>query len=64
VFELELKFDKQINAVVKSIFYRSCLLLKKILSIKDLEKVINAFIWSRLDYCHVLSVGSCLKVDR
>ncbi len=61
VFDPELKFDKQINAVVKSWFFqiRSIARLKPILSRKDLEKVINAFVLSRLDYCNVLYVESC-----
>ncbi len=61
VFDPELKFDKQINAVVKSCFFqiRSIARLKPILSRKDLEKVINAFVLSRLDYCNVLYVESC-----
>ncbi len=52
---------KQINAVVKSCFFqiRSIARLKPILSRKDLEKVINAFVLSRLDYCNVLYVESC-----
>ncbi len=61
VFDPELKFDKQVNAVVKSCFFqiRSIARLKPILSRKDLEKVINAFVLSRLDYCNVLYVESC-----
>ncbi len=61
VFDPELKFDKQINAVVKNSFFqiRSIARLKPILSKKDLEKVINAFVLSRLDYCNVLYVESC-----
>ncbi len=61
MFDPELKFDKQINAVVKSCFFqiRSIARLKPILSRKDLEKVINAFVLSRLDYCNVLYVESC-----
>ncbi len=62
VFDPELKFDKQVNAVVKSCCFfqiRSIARLKPILSRKDLEKVINAFVLSRLDYCNVLYVESC-----
>ncbi len=47
MFDLELKFDKQIKAVIKSFFSRLGLArLKPILSRKDLEKVINAFVLS------------------
>ncbi len=54
VFDTDLKFDKQVNAVVKSCFFqiRSLARLKPIL-------LMNAFILSHLDYCKVLFVGSC-----
>ena len=51
--------DKQVSAVVKSSFFQLRLLakVKPYLSRKDLEKVIHAFITSRLDYCNSLYVG-------
>ncbi len=52
MFAPEVKFYKQINAVVKSCFSR--LKLEKNSKKKDLEKVINAFILSHLDYWNVL----------
>jgi len=57
----ELKFDKQINVVVKGCFHkiRTIEHLKPILLRKDLEKVIITFDLSHLDYCNVLYVGSC-----
>ncbi len=47
-FDRELKFDKQINNVVKSCFFNLRLLVKvkTFLSANDLEKLINAFIFS------------------
>ncbi len=47
--------------MVKSCFFqiRSIARLKPILPRKDLEKVINAFVLSRLDYCNVLYMGFC-----
>ncbi len=53
IFDDGLKFDKQINTVVKSCFFQLRLLakVKHILSSKNFEKVIHAFITSRLDYC-------------
>lgn len=58
-FDTELKFDKQINSVVKSGFYqlRNIAKLKPFLSFKELETVINVFIMSRLDYCNSLYSG-------
>ncbi len=58
IFDSELKFDSQINAVVKnSCFYlRSIVKLKSILSFSDLEKAVNAFVSSRLDYFNALYI--------
>ncbi len=49
----ELKFDRQVNAVVKNSFFhlRSISKLKSILSFADMEKVVHVFVSSRLDYC-------------
>lgn len=54
LFDEAFKFDKQINGVVKSSFFNLRLLakVKSFLSINDLEKVIHAFVFSRLDYCN------------
>ncbi len=54
-----LKLDKQINAVAKISFFQLRLIskIKPFLSRKDLEKVIHAFIFSRLDYCNSLYYG-------
>ena len=48
-----LKLDKQINHIVKSSFYH-LRLLAKVLSFKDFERVIHAFVTTRLDYCYAL----------
>ncbi len=55
----ELKFDRQVNAVVKSSFYQLQIIakLKRVLSFEDIETVIHAFISSRLDYCNSLYLG-------
>ncbi len=52
VFDEHLKFDRQIYSVVKSSFFQLRLLSKAkyFLSFKNLEKVIHAFITSKLDY--------------
>ncbi len=59
VFDEHLKFDRQINSVVKSSFFQLRLLSKTkyFLSFKNLEKVIHAFITSKLDYCNSLYTG-------
>ncbi len=53
------KFDRQINSVVKSSFFQLRLLskAKPFLSFKNLEKVIHAFITSKLDYSNSLYTG-------
>ena len=55
----DFKFDRQIGYVVKSAFFQLRLLgsVKPYLSPSDLEKVIHAFIFPRLDYCNSLYVG-------
>ena len=54
-----LNLEKQISDVVSSSFYHLRLLakIKPVLSFNDLERVIHAFISSRLDYCNALYVG-------
>lgn len=63
LFDKAFKFDKQINAVVKSSFFHLRLLatVKIFLSFKDLEKVIHACIFSRLEYCNSLYIGVSQK---
>ncbi len=59
IFDSELKFDKQINSVVRTSFLqlRGLRKLKSFLSFNDLEVVIHAFISIRLDYCNSLYAG-------
>ncbi len=61
LFDNTLKFDKQINSVIKSGFFHLHLVakVKPFLSFKDCEKVVHAFVFSRLDYCNSLYVGVC-----
>ncbi len=56
IFDDGLKFDCQIKSVVKACFFQLHLLskAKTFLSFKHFEKVIQAFILSRLDYCNSL----------
>ncbi len=67
IFDLALKFDKQINSVVKSAFFSlgwTKAKVKTFLSFKDLDTVIHAFISIRLFYCNSLYLQmtqSCLS---
>jgi len=56
IFDSSLKFDKQVNAVVQSGFFqlRTLEKVKQFLSVEDLERVMHAFVTSRLDYCNAL----------
>ncbi len=58
-FDSEICFDRQVNSVVKTSFFllRKLSKLKYILSYKDLEIVLHAFISTRLDYCNTLYLG-------
>lgn len=59
IFDKNLQYDKQISAVVRASFYQLRLLskVKPFLSRADFEKVIHAFISSRIDYCNALYTG-------
>ena len=59
IFDSDLSFDRQINAVVKNSFFqlRRISKIKPVLSPQDLEKVIHALVASRLDYCNSLYLG-------
>ncbi len=60
LFDSGLKFDEQINALVKSCFFhlRHFAKVKPVLSLKNFEIVIHAFITSRLDYSNSLYYGA------
>lgn len=73
-FDCNMKFDMQISNVVKISFFQLLLLskVKPFLNSHDLEKVILAFISSRLDYCNAvmlvmfksklhLTISTCAK---
>ncbi len=59
-FNSSLKFDKQINTVVKCCFFhlRSIAKVKPLLSSSDFERIIHAFISVKLDYFNSLYVGN------
>ncbi len=59
ILENDFKLDKQINLVIKSIFFqlRQLSKIKSFLSFKDFERIIHIFISSRLDYFNGFYVG-------
>jgi len=61
IFDSSITFDRQIRTVVRNCFFylRAIAKLKPILSASNLEKVLHAYIFSRLDYCSALYVGTC-----
>ncbi len=63
-FDSELRFDRQVSAVVKRSFYQLHIIakLKIILSFEDMETLIQAFISSRLDYDNSLYLGLSKKM--
>ncbi len=58
-FYSEICFDRQVNSVVNTSLFqlRKLSKLKSILSYKDLETVLHAFISTGLDYCNALYLG-------
>nr|XP_054588790.1 uncharacterized protein LOC129153526 [Nothobranchius furzeri]XP_054588791.1 uncharacterized protein LOC129153526 [Nothobranchius furzeri]XP_054588792.1 uncharacterized protein LOC129153526 [Nothobranchius furzeri] len=56
-----LKFDAHINSVIQSSFFhlRRLAKIKPMLSRAHLERVLHAFVISRLDYCSSLYAGLC-----
>ena len=59
MFDSSLSFNHQVTKVIQSCFFqlRNIAKIKSFLSYSDLEKVIHAFIYSRLDYCNSLYSG-------
>ena len=59
MFDSELSFDSQVTNVVQSCFgqLRQLTRISSFLSSTNLEKVVHAFISSRLDYCNALYSG-------
>ncbi|KAF7645912.1 hypothetical protein LDENG_00196260 [Lucifuga dentata] len=59
IFDSNLSFDAQVTRVTQSCFFqrRQITKIKSFLNFKDVEKVIHAFISSRLDYCNALYSG-------
>ena len=56
LFDQKLNFEPHVKKVVQTCFYqlRNIAKIKSLLTFQDLEKLIHAFISSRLDYCNAL----------
>lgn len=63
IFDPDLSFDAHIRQVCKTAFFhlRSIMKIRNILSLKDAEKLVHAFITSRLDYCNSVLSGCSKK---
>lgn len=62
LFGSDLKFEKQIYSEVNSCFYHLRLKskVKPFLFMHDLEKVLHAFVFTRLDHCMLVLINHCL----
>ncbi len=60
ILDSNLYFENHISNVTKAAFFhlRNIALLLNMLSVSDAEKLVHAFMTSRLDYCNVL-LGGC-----
>ncbi|KAI5607668.1 hypothetical protein C0J50_6988, partial [Silurus asotus] len=60
ILDSDLSFKNHINQVTKTAFFhlRNISKLRNMLSISDAEKLVHAFMTSRLDYCNAL-LGGC-----
>ena len=58
-FDSELRFEHQVKKVVQTCFMhlRNIHKIKSFLSISNLKTVVNALVYSRLDYCNALYSG-------
>uniref|UniRef100_A0AAQ5X7A8 Reverse transcriptase domain-containing protein n=1 Tax=Amphiprion ocellaris TaxID=80972 RepID=A0AAQ5X7A8_AMPOC len=66
VMDSELSFEKHIKAITKSAYYhlKNISRIKGLMSQQDLEKLVHAFIFSRLDYCNSIFTGLPKKTLR
>ncbi len=60
ILDSNLSFEKHISNVTKTAFFhlRNIAKLRNMLSVSDAEKLVHAFMTSRLDYCNAL-LGGC-----
>ena len=59
----DLNFQNHIKTVTKSAYYhlKNILMIKGLMSQQDLENLVHAFIFSRLDYCNSVFTGLTKK---
>ncbi len=63
ILETDLRFSSHVKAVTKSAYYHLKTLQELVYS-QDLEKLVHAFITSRVDYCNGLLTGLPKKTIR
>ncbi len=56
ILETDLSFSSHVNAITKSAYYhlKNIAIVRCFVSSQDLEKLVHAFITSRVDYCNGL----------
>ncbi len=66
IFDQDLSFDSHIKQISRTAFFhlRKIAKIRSILSQKDAEKLVHAFITSRLDYCNSLLSGCTKKSQK
>ncbi|KAI4800683.1 hypothetical protein KUCAC02_009526 [Chaenocephalus aceratus] len=66
VMDSDLSFNSHIKTVTKSAYYhlKNISRIKRLMSQQDLEKLVHAFIFSRLDYCNGVFTGLTKKSIR
>lgn len=59
IIDSDLKFDSHLKSVTKSAYYhlKNIARIKGLLTQQDMEKLMHAFIFSRLDYCNGIFTG-------
>ncbi len=66
ILETDLSFSSHVKAVTKSAYYhlKNIAIIRCFVSSQDLEKLVHAFITSRVDYCNGLLTGLPKKTIR
>ncbi len=66
ILETDLSFSRHVKAITKSAYYhlKNIAIIRCFVSSQDLEKLVHAFITSRVDYCNGLLTGLPNKTIR
>ncbi|MDG2555425.1 reverse transcriptase domain-containing protein, partial [Vibrio parahaemolyticus] len=66
VLDSDLNFNSHIKTITKSAYYhlKNIARIKEFLSKQDTEKLVHAFIFSRLDYCNGVFTGLSKKINQ